>query len=647
MRNYKVEEQTDMQVLVEPASNAPAGATELLFERFCNVARSAEHNRSLIKKLFSSGSFHCHRRGAEVSMGGFRVAFGISEERCVVAVGCFRHVPPPRRSPGAGFSELLLLAVRREQERRGFGREIVAAILRESVQVGSSRLMVVSSGHGFWDQPSFGLKEIGSPDACGSPIFVPWSVGIRIVGRIVSREGAEALDAVCLAAERRRGAPTAAPMQAAPCSEEEGTQKMGEAVEGAGTAAGGELASADAPHTDVGDGGRPVQSPPTRKQVAAYTAASTPKRPRSILVGVADTTFERHPLRKRLALEMAATDGAEAPVDAGVGAPPARPARVAASGRSTLSLPSRIQAIQRPSAEPAGAMPSAPAPATPKSVADESKKVALFSEPATSRPANARKRRSAERAGSGLPCRAFVSCRACDAPGAQRREAANGGALCRACHGRWISKEYCPVCECFWSDTGEDANMLQCDACEVWVHARCERILGSLARWDTMAYSCPGCRGAAPGQGLPSPAVAAHPSFTALVSQPFAAVAAHPFVSVAANPFIAVAAIAVQSALCQAGNCSMSVGNSLPGFQLAAHTIVAATCSESAATPANAPLPPPSAHFDPAVAARYTLHAAQFDPLVADNLEEKLGSLCDGLESVYGALPTVSVSTAV
>lgn len=98
-------------------------------------------------------------------------------------------------------------------------------------------------------------------------------------------------------------------------------------------------------------------------------------------------------------------------------------------------------------------------------------------------------------------------CRGCGAPGAQRRSASKGGALCRSCLGRWNDREYCPVCERLWSDQGDDASMLQCDRCEVWVHARCEAIPpAAVAQWGELAYSCPECRGKPPGKGLAQPA---------------------------------------------------------------------------------------------------------------------------------------------
>ena len=156
--------------------------------------RFFSHPYQLIKKLFDGGAFHCHRAGRAVKLAGFRIACGEVDGQCV-AVSCHRHVPPPRRSPSGGFSELLLLAVDRGSERRGHGRALVAAVLRDSLDQRSPELLVVSTGHAFWQQPHLGLSDRG--DHCGHPIFIPWSAGIQLVGRAITAQAADDLDAVC------------------------------------------------------------------------------------------------------------------------------------------------------------------------------------------------------------------------------------------------------------------------------------------------------------------------------------------------------------------------------------------------------------------------------------------------------------------
>jgi len=60
------------------------------------------------------------------------------------------------------------------------------------------------------------------------------------------------------------------------------------------------------------------------------------------------------------------------------------------------------------------------------------------------------------------------------------------------------------VCDQFWSDRGDEACMLQCDGCDIWVHAKCERISAdAVAVWHSLTYTCPECRGEKPGEGLP------------------------------------------------------------------------------------------------------------------------------------------------
>ena len=85
-------------------------ARDVLISRFTVGKKSADHNRALIKRIFSGATFHCHRAGREVPTAGCSLALGEVGGRCV-AVGCYRHVPAPRRSSLQGFTELLLLAV--------------------------------------------------------------------------------------------------------------------------------------------------------------------------------------------------------------------------------------------------------------------------------------------------------------------------------------------------------------------------------------------------------------------------------------------------------------------------------------------------------------------------------------------------------
>ena len=109
-------------------------------------------------------------------------------------------------------------------------------------------------------------------------------------------------------------------------------------------------------------------------------------------------------------------------------------------------------------------------------------------------------------------------------------EVAEGVAgLCGACAVRWQDGCYCPVCMMLWEDS--DGDMLgwlvahtlilalapapapalnptlatRCE-CGSWVHLTCEKLsVGTATQWEQLAYSCPKCRCAAPGEGLTLP----------------------------------------------------------------------------------------------------------------------------------------------
>ncbi|EOD13762.1 hypothetical protein EMIHUDRAFT_451890 [Emiliania huxleyi CCMP1516] len=596
-------------------------ARDVLISRFTVGKKSADHNRALIKRIFSGATFHCHRAGREVPTAGCSLALGEVGGRCV-AVGCYRHVPAPRRSSLQGFTELLLLAVETEYERQGNGRAIVAVILRDSWRAGSARLLVVSTGHAFWKKPSLQLSELGSPTDVEQPVFAPWSAGISIVGREAR---------AC--SEPRQRSPQPAP------------QRVGQG--GEARRRGGEC---NPNHPRYAGGDEAQEAAPSRKAAAAKRApaTSTPRRPAS---------------------QTAATQ-----------APAARPAPVAAR-----------------------AAPSKPLAGS-----------------------------------SGLRCRS------CDAPGAQRREASNGGALCRACYGRWIAREYCPVCERLWSDVGDDACMLQCDSCDCWVHARCERLSpASVARWCDLCYSCPSCRDAAPGEQLPAPprSAAVRPCFSCQAAPAVGEVEVPEHGAVplcghcqarwegreycpVCNQLWKEAADdddegGAEEDMVQCDACSLwvhtacesmapdearaevsgarltvwyeeEVGDQavdvpysgmvkrfdprdglyvkFAGFpeeflitneddwQWGSHSAgvgaggghASCLCSAAgrtvtaAAAPAAAPVTPSastSSSFDPALAERYKSHAVRFEPLTAANVESKMRGLCEGLEKVYGSMP--------
>ena len=49
-------------------------ARDVLISRFTVGKKSADHNRALIKRIFSGATFHCHRAGREVPTAGCSLA---------------------------------------------------------------------------------------------------------------------------------------------------------------------------------------------------------------------------------------------------------------------------------------------------------------------------------------------------------------------------------------------------------------------------------------------------------------------------------------------------------------------------------------------------------------------------------------------
>ena len=126
---------------------------------------------------FGSAQLHCHRAKGLCpanELGMYRCAVGRIGGRCVVAA-CFRHVPAPTPRREA-WSELLLLAVDKEEERRGYGGAMVAFVKRLCAEAGSKSLCVVSNGSQYWERPALGFAAAADGRF---PCFIPWSEGIR------------------------------------------------------------------------------------------------------------------------------------------------------------------------------------------------------------------------------------------------------------------------------------------------------------------------------------------------------------------------------------------------------------------------------------------------------------------------------------
>jgi GNAT superfamily N-acetyltransferase len=171
-------------------------ARELLTSRLASSGLTKD-NSQLISKLlgFSKGELHCHlskRPLAAKELKAFRCAIGTDARGRVVVAACFRHVERPRRASASqcNFTELLLLAVDQREERKGLGRSMVAYVHECARAAGSERLIVVSNGHTFWRHP--GIRFVDLEPNHNMNVFVPWSVGIKLLVRRIEAAGPEA-----------------------------------------------------------------------------------------------------------------------------------------------------------------------------------------------------------------------------------------------------------------------------------------------------------------------------------------------------------------------------------------------------------------------------------------------------------------------
>ena len=100
--------------------------------------------------------------------------------------------------------------------------------------------------------------------------------------------------------------------------------------------------------------------------------------------------------------------------------------------------------------------------------------------------------------GKGFRCPKCVKCSSCGANHAEAKDHAwaPGYRMCKSCDTLFKSKKYCPVCNVVHGK-GEN-EMVECDSCKFWVHARCDGLgkeeLDELQSSDK-EYTCPNCRG--------------------------------------------------------------------------------------------------------------------------------------------------------
>ena len=67
--------------------------------------------------------------------------------------------------------------------------------------------------------------------------------------------------------------------------------------------------------------------------------------------------------------------------------------------------------------------------------------------------------------------------------------------MCAPCGTQFKQKKFCPIC--MHSHRADEVDMVQCDKCMFWVHARCDNLdsAGFEALKEVDEYSCPNCRG--------------------------------------------------------------------------------------------------------------------------------------------------------
>jgi ribosomal protein S18 acetylase RimI-like enzyme len=110
------------ETCTELSKDLRTGAVCILIERF----GKRKENIQLVKRIFgeADGNPHCYHSKREFQrsdMRRYQCAVAIIDGECVAAA-CFRHVSAPRRAPPErSFTELLLLAVTVDHERRGIG----------------------------------------------------------------------------------------------------------------------------------------------------------------------------------------------------------------------------------------------------------------------------------------------------------------------------------------------------------------------------------------------------------------------------------------------------------------------------------------------------------------------------------------------
>ena len=139
---------SSMLFIDQPGDEDRSAAREILVDRLASTPLTADNKKIVCKLLgFMKGELHCYttrRNLPEKDRKTYRCTVCKHAGLGVVAAACFRHVDSPRRATSGqvSFTELLLLAVHRAHERKGFGRAMVEHVVRLSAAAESKKLVV-------------------------------------------------------------------------------------------------------------------------------------------------------------------------------------------------------------------------------------------------------------------------------------------------------------------------------------------------------------------------------------------------------------------------------------------------------------------------------------------------------------------------
>ena len=139
----------------------------------------------LAKLTRPTSRIQCHAAMAVVRVPAHRLLV-VREGARVVAACLVQHVPAPRRhGPEHAFSEVLLFAADKAEERRGIGHALVQYFKLCCAKAGSHRVLIMSNRNRFWHHADFGFHEGRPDDSIGVGMcrrrFDPWSCSCELL----------------------------------------------------------------------------------------------------------------------------------------------------------------------------------------------------------------------------------------------------------------------------------------------------------------------------------------------------------------------------------------------------------------------------------------------------------------------------------